>query len=50
MRRSEDWLRQAEVALKQVKDSLENGNYWASCFFHNRLRNLRLKLCLHRGV
>ena len=33
MRRSGDWLRQAEAALKQAKDSIEDGNYWASCFF-----------------
>ncbi len=51
MRRSGDWLRQAEAALKQVKDSLENGNYWASCFFSQQAAEFAVKALLtSRGI
>ncbi|MCS7133048.1 MAG: HEPN domain-containing protein [Aigarchaeota archaeon] len=33
MRRVTDWLKQADAALSQARDSKRDGHYWASCFF-----------------
>jgi len=43
LRRTEDWLKMAEAALKQARDSLEDKNYWASCFFSHQAAEFALK-------
>ncbi|MDJ0268966.1 MAG: HEPN domain-containing protein [Aigarchaeota archaeon] len=43
MRRTEDWMRMAEAALKQARDSIEDGNYWASCFFSHQAAEFSVK-------
>lgn len=46
VRRTSDWLRQAEAALRQAKDSAEGGHYWASCFFAHQAAGFAAKAYL----
>ncbi|MEM1710884.1 MAG: HEPN domain-containing protein [Nitrososphaerota archaeon] len=46
MRRVADWLRQAEAALSQARDSKEDGHYWASCFFAHQAAEYAAKALL----
>ena len=46
MRRVADWLRQAEAALSQAKDSKKDGHYWASCFFAHQAAEYAAKALL----
>jgi len=36
LRRVADWLKQAEAALSQARDSRDDKHYWASCFFSHQ--------------
>ena len=46
MRRFADWLRQADAALSQARDSKEDGHYWASCFFAHQATEYAAKALL----
>ena len=46
MRRTADWLKQADVALSQARDSKEDGHYWASCFFAHQAAEYAAKALL----
>lgn len=46
MRRFADWLRQADAALSQARDSKEDGHYWASCFFAHQAAEYAAKALL----
>ena len=51
MRRVDDWFRMAEASLKQARDSIDDGNYWASCFFCQQAAEFAVKgILLHMGV
>jgi len=51
MRRTGDWLKQAEAALAQAKDSTQGGHYWAACFFSHQAAEYAAKALLaSRGV
>ena len=46
MRRVADWLKQADAALSQSRDSKEDGHYWASCFFAHQAAEYAAKALL----
>jgi len=46
LRRVADWLRQADAALSQARDSKEDGHYWASCFFAHQATEYAAKALL----
>lgn len=51
MRRTSDWLKQAEAALSQARDSARGGHYWASCFFSHQAAEFYVKaLLISRGI
>lgn len=46
LRRFADWLRQANAALSQARDSRKDGHYWASCFFAHQAAEYAAKALL----
>jgi HEPN domain-containing protein len=46
LRRVADWLRQADAALSQARDSKEDEHYWASCFFAHQAAEYAAKALL----
>lgn len=46
MRRIADWLKQADAALSQARDSKRDGHYWASCFFAHQAAEYAAKALL----
>jgi len=46
LRRVADWLKQADAALSQARDSREDGHYWASCFFAHQAAEYAAKALL----
>jgi HEPN domain-containing protein len=44
--KASDWLRQAEAALLQARDSMEDGHHWASCFFAHQAAEYAAKALL----